>query len=337
MKTGLIFLIFVLLVLNHGLSQVAISTDGALPDNSAMLDVKSNSKGFLPPRLTTLQRTALGATATVGLIVYDTDLKKLFFHNGTSWDEGGIGNYWQKNGNNVSLNTLTDFVGIGTTSPTRALEVRGFNWQTARISSSSSGAGLEFVSSAATDWCINSYSNTLFLTSGVSDFTSFTDQYGITTSEIRPTSSGTKTLGTASYRWGNVYAQAGDFTGMVTGVDAKFTGNIAMGTTFATGYKLSVSGKVICTELRVNQVADWPDYVFQKDYQLMPVTQLESFIGEYGHLPNIPPAAEISKSGIEVGEMQRRMMEKIEELSLYVIQLKKEIDQLKGKPEKSTR
>ncbi len=62
-----------------------------------------------------------------------------------------------------------------------------------------------------------------------------------------------------------MFALAGDFTGMVTGVDAKFTGNIAMGTTFATGCKLSVSSKAVCTELRVNQIADWPDYVFKKD------------------------------------------------------------------------
>lgn len=106
-------------------------------------------------------------------------------------------------------------------------------------------------------------------------------------------------------------------------------GNIAIGPEFATGYKLSVNGKIICTEVRVNLVADWPDYVFKPGYKLMPVRELGVFVDQNGHLPNIPPAAEIGKSGLEMGEMQRRMMEKIEELSLYIIQQQKEIDALK--------
>lgn len=106
-------------------------------------------------------------------------------------------------------------------------------------------------------------------------------------------------------------------------------GSIAIGPEFATGYKLSVNGKIICTEVRVNLVADWPDYVFKPGYKLMPVRELGVFVDQNGHLPNIPPAAEIGKSGLEMGEMQRRMMEKIEELSLYIIQQQKEIDALK--------
>ncbi|HPS61674.1 MAG TPA: hypothetical protein PLK82_01365, partial [Bacteroidales bacterium] len=124
---------------------------------------------------------------------------------------------------------------------------------------------------------------------------------------------------------GSVY-----FGGSIAG-NTTFSGNVSLGGTFATGYLLSVAGKVICTELRVNQVADWPDYVFGKDYRLMPVRQLGSFIEEHGHLPNIPPAADIARSGIDVGEMQRKMMEKIEELSLYIISQQKQIDELKLK------
>ena len=104
---------------------------------------------------------------------------------------------------------------------------------------------------------------------------------------------------------------------------------MAIGSTFATGYKLSVSGKIICTELRVNLVADWPDYVFKKDYKLLPVEKLGAYIQENGHLPNIPPAEEINKSGLDVGEMQKRMMEKIEELSLYIVEQQKQIQALK--------
>lgn len=107
-------------------------------------------------------------------------------------------------------------------------------------------------------------------------------------------------------------------------------GDVAIGETFASGYKLSVDGKVICEELRVNLTEDWPDYVFKPDYNLLPLDKLESFVDENGHLPNIPSSEEMDDSGLEVGEMQRLMMEKIEELTLYVIQQQKEIDELKS-------
>jgi len=99
------------------------------------------------------------------------------------------------------------------------------------------------------------------------------------------------------------------------------TGNVAIGgSTFATGYDLSVDGKIICEELRVNMSGNWPDYVFRKDYDLMTIPELSRFIEQNGHLPEVPAASEIEKTGIDVGEMQKIMMKKIEELSLYIIQ-----------------
>jgi hypothetical protein len=97
----------------------------------------------------------------------------------------------------------------------------------------------------------------------------------------------------------------------------------------AVGYKLSVGGKVMAEEMRVNLQADWPDYVFAPNYALKPLPELENFIKANNHLPNIPAAAEMQKSGIAIGEMQTKMMEKIEELSLYIIQQNKTIEELK--------
>jgi hypothetical protein len=142
-------------------------------------------------------------------------------------------------------------------------------------------------------------------------------------SAFRPYSDNTKTLGESGTRWSNFYT-----------VDGSFTGNVAIGNTIATGYKLSVEGKIICTEMRVNLVANWPDYVLRKDYNLMPVEKLGEFIEKNGHLPNVPPAAEIEKSGMDVGEMQRLMMEKIEELSLYIIQQQQQIRELQDQVDK---
>lgn len=97
----------------------------------------------------------------------------------------------------------------------------------------------------------------------------------------------------------------------------------------AAGYKVNVGGKIIAEELRVSLRANWPDYVFEKNYTLPSFEALEKYIQTNKHLPNIPAAAEVEKNGIAVGEMQIKLMEKIEELTLYMLQLKKENDALK--------
>ncbi len=109
---------------------------------------------------------------------------------------------------------------------------------------------------------------------------------------------------------------------------------ITIGTnTAATGYKVSIGGKVICTELRVELANNWPDYVFENDYTLTSLEKVENHIREHKHLPNIPSASKLSESGLHLGEMQRLQMEKIEELFLHVISLKKEIDRVKAENE----
>jgi hypothetical protein len=94
--------------------------------------------------------------------------------------------------------------------------------------------------------------------------------------------------------------------------------------------KLSVNGNIRSKEVVV-ELANWPDYVFDKAYILTPLTDLEKFIKANKHLPNIPSSTEIEANGLRVGDVQKRMMEKIEELTLYVIELKKQIDALKNK------
>ncbi|HEX5654293.1 MAG TPA: hypothetical protein VFX58_14525, partial [Chitinophagaceae bacterium] len=89
----------------------------------------------------------------------------------------------------------------------------------------------------------------------------------------------------------------------------------------ATGYSLSIDGRVICEEARVQNNVDWPDYVFRENYKLLPLDQLEKIIREQGHLPNIPPASIVKKEGFDLGGMNARLLEKIEELTLYILQL----------------
>ncbi|MBC7777942.1 MAG: hypothetical protein H7246_21085 [Phycisphaerae bacterium] len=91
-----------------------------------------------------------------------------------------------------------------------------------------------------------------------------------------------------------------------------------------TGYMLAVGGKVICEELKVQLKNAWPDYVFGKGYKLPTLEEVERHIQAEQHLPGIPSACEVEENGISVGEMQTKMMEKIEELTLYIIDLNKE-------------
>ncbi len=108
-------------------------------------------------------------------------------------------------------------------------------------------------------------------------------------------------------------------------------GNVCIGTgTPATGYKLSVNGKIICEELKVQLHSAWPDFVFGKDYKLASLEELDAFTKKNGHLPGIRSAAEIgSEGGMEVGELQAALLLKIEELTLHLIRQQKEIDLLK--------
>ena len=108
------------------------------------------------------------------------------------------------------------------------------------------------------------------------------------------------------------------------------SGNVNIGTTTpAAGYILNVDGRAMVEELRVELSGNWPDYVFEEDYQLPSIHNLEASVKANKHLPGIPSAEEVKKDGIIVGQMQTQMMEKIEELTLYIISLQKQIDELK--------
>src|SRR5690606_27867300 len=93
------------------------------------------------------------------------------------------------------------------------------------------------------------------------------------------------------------------------------------------GYQLSVSGKIICTEAWVRPTGDWPDYVFSSEYKLPSLSSVEQFIKTNSHLPEVPSAAEIEEKGQNVGEMNAILLKKVEEMTLYIIQANKDIQQ----------
>ncbi|TAL58648.1 MAG: hypothetical protein EPN85_11085 [Bacteroidetes bacterium] len=93
-------------------------------------------------------------------------------------------------------------------------------------------------------------------------------------------------------------------------------------------YKLAVLGKVVAQEYVAKLSGAWPDYVFNKNYKLKDLEELEKFVKAENHLPGIPNAKEMEKNGVSLSEMSKLQMEKIEELTLYMIQVNKSVNQM---------
>ena len=124
--------------------------------------------------------------------------------------------------------------------------------------------------------------------------------------------------------------QPGEWVAMTIGSN----GNVGIGTDQLTeNYKLSVEGNIRAREIEVNATT-WADYVFDADYYLAPLTVVEEYIAENNHLPNVPSEEEVLEEGINLGEMDAILLRKIEELTLYMIELKKENEELKKLMEK---
>lgn len=369
-------------------AQQGVGIGTASPNNNAILDLNSTTKGLLVPRMTSSQRTAIGAVA--GLVVFDSDTKEFYHHDGTAWRKMLNSLVWTPHASRRWIYNSGDSIGIGTTSPDERLHI-----QSGKIFISDNRAnqsphiifdaaavdykegGLQWKRSGDTMASINYVANPSFpnyLRFSVSNNGKGPDMFlnsngflgmGYTDPQvklhIRASTAGElirlegenpliqlrRSTGLLSYedvgfiqtstdniRIGtNSSNTLGKFVVRTGGADRLFidaSGNVSIGTSsVASGYRVSINGKAICEELKVQLSGNWPDYVFQKEYALMPLPQLEEFIQANKHLPNIPKAAEVEKSGIEVGDMQKRMMEKIEELTLYIIDLQKQVDELK--------
>ena len=115
------------------------------------------------------------------------------------------------------------------------------------------------------------------------------------------------------------YGESGKITMVPNG------GNVAIGTTDTQGYKLAVNGSIRAKEIKV-EATPWPDYVFRASYKLPDLKETENFIKVNGHLPEIPSAAEVEKEGVGLGEMNARLLKKIEELTLHLIDQNKRLD-----------
>lgn len=205
-------------------------------------------------------------------------------------------------GNNTLINPSTGNVGIGTTNPDTTLHVQavGANARSLAMKvvnpATGSGAGAEILVGPYANNYMASISST-----GNPANTYASDLW------LRPRLSG---------------AVLGD------GVYLATNNNVGIGTTSPT-HKLAVSGTVRAKEVIV-ETTGWSDYVFAEDYRLAPLSEVERHIQQNGHLPDVPSAADVAARGVSVGEMQKILLQKIEELTLHQIRLEKDVTALRA-------
>jgi hypothetical protein len=109
----------------------------------------------------------------------------------------------------------------------------------------------------------------------------------------------------------------------------RVSGNVGIGTTNPGNSKLAVEGSISARSVKVTTTTPFPDYVFYHGYKLRPLGEVETYVKQNQHLPDVPSAAEVKREGLNLGEMDAVLLRKIEELTLYVIEQNKQLDQLR--------
>ena len=119
------------------------------------------------------------------------------------------------------------------------------------------------------------------------------------------------TSGSANYGTGNAY----------------ISGVVGIGTTTVPpGYAFAVNGSAIATSFTVQSYGSWPDYVFKSGYKLLPLNDVQSYIDQNHRLPDVPSAEQVAKDGLNLGDMNKITMQKVEELTLYLIEKDKQLN-----------
>lgn len=207
---------------------------------------------------------------------------------------------WTTNGNNI-YNANSGYVGIGTTAPAAALDVV--------VPGSSTAYTVlgEFRSTLAGNSWLQVVNSTGSLNLGIGGPGGTPHPYiWSSTDNLFIGSDGNPTL-------------------FVQGMG---NGNVGIGTTDTKGYKFAVNGNAVFNKVVV-KAYPWSDYVFDTDYRLRPLREVAQYIQQNHHLPEVPSAAEVEKGGVDVGQNQAVLLKKIEELTLYVIAMEKDKDEMK--------
>lgn len=273
----------------------------------------------------------------------------LQFHNGTSetgylWSTGNdflIGTNFNNLTGNLHLTTAeitrmffnpAGNIGVGTISPAARFDVQGDPSSTLpNINSKVNYVGNSDVRAiSARSVCNPGWGVGVDVTAGYIGVSAFTDAtswsgsaYGVFAT-CAGSSAGTR-YGVYGYAYGGLDNWGGYFPAK------SYASEMRIGSTQgATGYILTVDGKIICEEMRVALSTAWPDYVFSDNYKLMSLAELRESIETNKHLPGMPSASEMNEAGgYHIGEMQTKLVEKVEELTLYILKQDEQISELR--------
>jgi hypothetical protein len=205
---------------------------------------------------------------------------------------------WSVNGSHI-YNTNSGSVGIGVSSPTTLLDVaKSMTEPTISVRNLGSNGGASF---------------------------RMYDQLSGAEWKFKATSTGGFKIRDNAFALDVIQVEANSAANVIY-INA--AGNLGIGTANPTE-KLAVNGNIKCKQVEVS-LTGWSDFVFEDDYVLMPLAEVDAFIRENNHLPGVPSADEVITNGANLGEMDAILLKKIEELTLYVIELKKENEELKS-------
>lgn len=133
--------------------------------------------------------------------------------------------------------------------------------------------------------------------------------------------------------WAGSFAGIKLFTNRQPRISINVDGNVGIGTITPGSNRLAVEGTIAARRVKVTQAIVWPDFVFDSSYQLPSLEEIKNYVTVNKHLPDVPSAKEVEKNGQDLGEMNRVLLQKVEELTLYLIEMKKENDDLKKRME----
>ncbi|SNY99685.1 tail fiber protein [Flagellimonas pacifica] len=283
-------------VLKDNVGVKSTYSDFVLEAIDSQIDIISNSSGTWGSALNLIEGNTSSNTDVWSIARQTTS------GNGDSSLQFNFGNANRHDNPNKVTFTSSGKVGIGTTAPDEMLKVNG----TASISGN---IGV----SSGSHWITGNHTLEL-QNSDAGDVVLSFHRAGHTNAAIKHSALGGLIFsGSGAYDANHAYLKSNGYFGIgTTNPDSKLT----------------VKGNIHAEEVKVDLSVPAPDYVFKEDYNLRSLEEVQNYIKEFGHLPNIPSAKTMEANGIQLGEMNMKLLEKIEELTLYTLEQERKIEKL---------